>query len=213
MQGIDAFYHGLILFFAVHLLAGLHEFQILVSKTIGKTVHRILHSMITLFALYLITIGFTYRPLNIGYELFDWGYWVPVVTMPFSMMLLAGAFSSDIKRITRHPMLWAIVIFAASHLFANNDLGTIYLFGSFLAYGFIAMFTSDRKMRLGKPEKWAEVSAKTSIFPFLAIIQGKTNPPKGGAGRFAIGLGILLYVLLAFLHPFFTGMAIQGFYI
>lgn len=213
MAGIENMTLGLVLFFVIHLFAGTYILRNALTDIIGSTGYRLLHSAITLAGLYYIIIGFQDRPVDaLVYEVPSWGYRAPIFAMPFALMLVAGSRFRDIKRITRHPFLWGIWIWALSHLLANNDFGAVLLFGSFLAYSSFAFFTSDRKMRLKRPEEWEDIARTTSIIPFAAMIAGRSKPAKGGSGRFIVGLGLLMYILLAYLHPLLTGVAVVGFY-
>ena len=73
-----------------------------------------------------------------------WGHWLPIAVMPFSLVLLTAAYvPSNIKRFTRHPMLWSVFLWALAHLFANGDLPGVLLFGSFGVYAPIAMYSAN----------------------------------------------------------------------
>jgi uncharacterized membrane protein len=62
------------------------------------------------------------------------------------LTLLAAAYiPSGVKRVTRHPMLWATVIWAISHLFANGDLRSLLLFGSFGVWALFDMWSANRR--------------------------------------------------------------------
>ena len=52
--------------------------------------------------------------------------------MPFALILLAASFiPGNLKRLTAHPMLWSITLWALVHLLANGDLAGLLLFGGF----------------------------------------------------------------------------------
>src|SRR5436190_23585349 len=56
--------------------------------------------------------------------------------MWFSFVALAAAYSpaGKIKGLLRHPMLAGVKAWALAHLLVNGDLGSIVLFGGFLAW-------------------------------------------------------------------------------
>ena len=81
-------------------------------------------------------------------------YWVAKITMPVAFVLLVGGFmvknptnvgmsidsseqavemAKGVTRITRHPLQWAIILWAIGHIVANGDYVSVIFFGSFLA--------------------------------------------------------------------------------
>jgi uncharacterized membrane protein len=66
--------------------------------------------------------------------------------MPVALILLVAAFMpTNLKRFTRHPMLWGVTIWAAAHLLANGDLAGLILFGSFGAFSLFDMWSANRR--------------------------------------------------------------------
>ena len=61
------------------------------------------------------------------------------------MVLLAAAnIQTNIKKLTKDPMLIGILIWSFVHLIANRDLRTIILFGSFGVYALIDIIFSKK---------------------------------------------------------------------
>jgi uncharacterized membrane protein len=66
--------------------------------------------------------------------------------MPVALTLLVAAFMpTNLKRFTRHPMLWGVTIWAAVHLLSNGDLASLILFGSFGAFSLFDMWSANRR--------------------------------------------------------------------
>jgi len=66
--------------------------------------------------------------------------------MPVALMLLVAAFMpTNLKRVTRHPMLWGVTIWAAAHLLTNGDLASLILFGSFGVFSLFDMGSANRR--------------------------------------------------------------------
>lgn len=83
--------------------------------------------------------------------------------------------AKGVLRITRHPFLWGVAIWAFAHLFANGERFAIMLFG---AIGVMVLFGTrsiDRKGAQRDPENWAKFAAVTSNVPFAAIAQGRNR--------------------------------------
>lgn len=199
---------GLVLFFATHLELSVHESREFFIKRMGRNAYRGAHSLFSLGAMVLIVMGFMDRPIEDMWDAPAISAMAPVVVMPFVMMLFAGSMAKDdMARITRHPMSWAISLFAGAHLVANPDKASVMLFGSFLVYGFVAQWLSDRKARLSDPEAFAALAAKTSAIPFVALIQGRAGPKDKGLLKVILA-GFVAYFVLIYLHQYFAGVAL-----
>ncbi len=58
--------------------------------------------------------------------------------------------------VTRHPLLWALLIWALGHLLANGDLAHALVFGPFAAFAAVGMRAIDRRnQRLWGAREWA----------------------------------------------------------
>jgi uncharacterized membrane protein len=80
-----------------------------------------------------------------------------------------------IVRITRHPFLWGVALWALVHLIVNGDLASLILFGSLflLALGGTASIDAKRRRIFG--ENWNRFAQATSNLPFAAILAGRNN--------------------------------------
>jgi uncharacterized membrane protein len=87
-------------------------------------------------------------------------------------------------------MLAGVKLWAASHLLANGDLGSIILFGSFLGWSVFDRISLKRRTDPGAP-------------PI----------PVGGLGNdlIAVAVGLVAYLALAFaFHPIVIGVPVVG---
>lgn len=131
---------GLIVFLAIHLLPTAPQLRSGLVDRFGEGTYKIAFSVIALAGLVLIVVGYGkvqglpsknpdlwYPPL--------WTRHVAFALMPISFVLLAAAYiPSHIKRLTKHPMLVAVKIWAVAHLLANGDAASLLVFGSLLAF-------------------------------------------------------------------------------
>ena len=208
MEGFEVLVAGLALFFGFHVLVGIYETRTFMVNMLGINMYRMLHSVGAVAGLSLIVLGFMDRPMVPVYAVTSWGPTLTILVLPIAVIFLAGAKGfPDMLRVTRHPMLWGIVIWGFAHLAANGDKASVMLFGSFMIYGFVAMFLGDRKQRLSDAEAWQNTAAKTSVFPFIAIIEKRAIEPQGGI-RKPIIIGLVFYVILLLTHQYFTGIPI-----
>lgn len=80
-----------------------------------------------------------------------------------------------IHRVTRHPFLWGVALWAAVHLAFNLEPANLWFFGCFLVVAGYGTFSIDAKRaRLSGP-RWVPYAAKTSNVPFGAIAQGRNR--------------------------------------
>lgn len=80
-----------------------------------------------------------------------------------------------IVRITRHPFLWGVGLWAFVHLIVNGDLASLILFGSLLllALGGTAFIDAKRHRSFG--DQWSRFANATSNVPFAAIVTGRNQ--------------------------------------
>lgn len=105
-------------------------------------------------------------------------------------------------RITRHPFLWAVGLWAATHLIVNGDVAALILFGSFLVLAIGGTASIDAKRRRTFPERWPEFARVTSSVPFAAIARGanRLGPALAEMGAWRILAALFLYGVAFYLH-------------
>ena len=122
-----------------------------------------------------------------------WQTLVPIVVMPLAAWLLvaglaeANPLSISLRggdatepgpavAVTRHPVLWAFLLWAASHMVPNGDVVSLILFGgmAILALAGLAVVDRRARRRLGE-ERWKNLAATTSVVPFVALATGRAR--------------------------------------
>lgn len=105
-------------------------------------------------------------------------------------------------RITRHPFLWGVALWAATHLIVNGDVASLILFGSLLVLALGGPAAIDAKRRRKFPEAWPKFAQATSSVPFAAIARGgnRLAPAFGEIGVWRILAVIVLYAVAFYLH-------------
>src|SRR3546814_471469 len=159
------------------------------------------------------------------------GRGLPGIVMPFALFFavcglttpsptMAGARPPDdpgkdvtrgIMRITRHPFLTGVALWAAAHLLANGDTASAILFGGLLILAVGGMWHIDRRREQKFGAAWGPILMSTSAVPFAAIAGGRTRFDWAGIGLWRALLTIALYLALIFVHPIVFGVpAIPG---
>jgi uncharacterized membrane protein len=185
---------GLILFLGVHTLTTQRKLRAQLIAATGEGVYKIGYTLASFIGLALIIWGFAV------YRATGWiNVWNPPVVLkhitvalmlPAVILVIASYIRGRIYTTLKHPMLTGIKLWAAAHLLANGDLGSIVLFGSFLAWAVFDRISLKHRSDAGAP-------------PI----------PVGGPGNdlIAIAVGIVAYLALAFaFHPVVIGVPVVG---
>jgi len=157
-----------------------------------------------------------------------WTALVPVLVMPLATILLVAGYSTrnptavgmersaraddpapGILSVTRHPVMWAIGLWATGHLIANGDLSSVLFFGSLGALALGGTVLIDRKKQLALGSNWPRLTQVTSNLPFAALLTGRTKLRWSDIGLLRIAAGLLLYAVLYLAHPIITGLPVM----
>jgi uncharacterized membrane protein len=177
---------GLVLFLGTHAFTRFQSARNGVIANLGPLPYRGLYSLVVLAGFVLIIVGFgQYR--EDGYvQIWDPPLFLKhlayLLMMPVFVLLIATYAPGKIKAAVVHPMLAAVQFWALAHILVNGDLGSILLFGGFLAWGIFARLGQGKATRVAVP--W-------SIGDTIAII--------GGMGGWI--------VTLLWLHPILIGVS------
>lgn len=107
-----------------------------------------------------------------------------------------------ITRLTRHPVLLALALWAGLHLLPNGDLAHVILFGVLGGFAVAGRHLIDRrKRRLVGPQDWQ------------ALDRARRNAPWGHAPSSRAGLamrliaGVAMFAALLWAHPYVIGVS------
>jgi len=212
-------------FIVFHLVPAIGPVRRFLVRAMGLRMYVGLYSAVSIGLLTLVGLAYANADTDILWSQWPWTRWVPVVVMPFVCLLLIGtlteanplsvgvkanSFDPDhpgIVSVTRHPLIWALGLWAAAHLAPNGDTASVLLFGLFLALALAGLWSLDKKMRhsLGE-DRWRELSAPTSSVPFWAVIRGRMRLDVRGIGWLRMASALALYVGLVLLHPDVIGV-------
>ena len=157
-----------------------------------------------------------------------WTALVPVLVMPLAAILLVAGYSTrnptavgmersaraddpapGILSVTRHPVMWAIGLWAVAHLIANGDVSSVLFFGSLAVLALGGTVLIDRKKQLALGSNWPRLTQVTSNLPFAALLTGRTKLRWREIGLLRIAAGLLLYAVLYLAHPIITGLPVM----
>ena len=177
------------------MFVSFREARASVIGRVGLPLYRGLFAIVSLVGLALIIWGYAqYR----AHDLIQ--LWSPPAFMRhitaglvlFAVIFVVAAFvPSHIKTRLKHPMLAGVKTWALAHLLSNGDLGSILLFGTFLAWGVYARIAAKRRGDIGAAAKPAP--------------DGWTND------IIVVVLGAAIFLALGFwFHPYVIGAPVFG---
>ena len=193
-MGLWVMIAGLVLFLGVHTLTTQRDLRARLVASTGDGTYKIIYSLASAVGLALIVWGFAkYRAAGM-YPVWDpphaMRHLTAALMLPAVILVVASYLRGRIYATLKHPMLVGVKLWALAHLLANGDLGSIILFGSFLAWAVFDRISLKRRGDAGGP-------------PI----------PVGGATNdlIAIAVGVIAYLALAFaFHPVVIGVPVFG---
>jgi uncharacterized membrane protein len=182
---------GLLIFLATHVLTMLRGPRAALVGRLGEMGFKGAYSLVALVGFVLIVQG--YAAYRAGGYIPVWNpSWLAhlalLLNLPMFVLLVAAyAPVGWIKSRAKHPMLLAVKIWATAHLISNGDLGSVLLFGAFLAWAVAARISLKRR-------------------------PGAVDPPRTGFGAgdvVSLVAGLALYVaFVLWLHPLLIGVRV-----
>ena len=187
---------GLVVFLGTHLFTTARAPRAALIGRFGEGGYKVVYSVLSLIGIVLAAKGFgQYRAAGMI------EVWTPPVwTRHLALVLVLVAFIAfvaaylpgRIKRALKHPMLVGVKVWALSHLLANGDLGSMLLFGSFLAWAVIARISIKRRDEV--------------------VVHGgpatATASPRNDILAVAIGT-VAWFVFAKWLHPLLIGVVVM----
>lgn len=200
---------------------------VLVAR-IGETPFRVLYSLIAAGALTWLILAWADAPRTpLLWEAAGWLRWIPVLIMPLALILLVGGLSGPnptaagqerqlgaadgvrgVLRITRHPVQWAILLWALTHLAANGDAATILFTATIGLTSALGMVLIDRRKARDDPANWSAFAGASSVLPFAAIAAGRNRIAFGEIGVLRIAGALVLYGLAFHFHRWIAGVPV-----
>lgn len=112
---------------------------------------------------------------------------------------------SGLLKITRHPVQWGILMFAAGHMIANGDVASLIFFGTLVSLSFFGMLSMDQRRRAEADPRWATFMANTSMVPFAAMFAGRLRFTLADVNWVGLIAGTGLYLAVYWLHDMVSG--------
>ena len=213
------------LFFAgIHLGIAATAIRDRAIGILGKNGYMASFAVASVIGLGWLVTAYNWAPYLVTWGMFEW--WKPIaiiLMLPAALLVVIGLTTPNptsvaqegrvgqppqgIVRITRHPFLTGVALWALVHLICNGDVASLIFFATWAIVALAGTVSIDAKRRQLLGAAWEPFAAQTSIVPFAAIAAGRNRliPREIGLWRWAIAL--LAYVLMLGGHAPIIGVS------
>jgi uncharacterized membrane protein len=185
-------------------------------RRLGRGGYVFAFSVLSLAVIWWVADAYAAAPVVPLWTPEPWTRLVPLAVMPVACILFVGGFLAPnplslgrggkgfdperpgLLRLTRHPILWALILWSAAHLPPNGDAAAVMVFGAFLALSLPGPLVLDAKRRRQMDVEWHRLAANTSRPATLSPAEIGWPPVLGG---------LALFALLLALHPSVIGVS------
>ena len=102
--------------------------------------------------------------------------------------------------ITRHPMNWSFMIWAAVHTSISGSARNLIVAGGIFVLALAGSIGQDRKKARLIGETWRQWQARTSFVPFAGLLQGRVGWRSAFPGWIALIGGLILWAAATSYH-------------
>ncbi len=208
-------------FVASHFVLSAGPVRTRLVGRLGESTFLIGYSVVALAAFAWMSLAYARAPFEDLWGDPDWARWLALAVMPLAAVLLAAGVTTPnpgaagmgrllnedrppvgIQKVTRHPVMVAVALWAGLHLLANGDAASTILFGGLMALAVGGILHIEMRRRASGGAAWAAFAARSSVVPFAAILAGRARVTPGEVGWNRIAVGIVLYLAMLFGHRF-----------
>ena len=196
---------------------------------LGERGYRAIFSLLALVALVWLVMAWRAAPVVVLWEAGQGLRHLAAALMPLAFLLLVCAMTSPNPtvvgqrpdpdaaspavgaiRITRHPFMWGVTLWALLHLLANGDEGSLIFFGCLAVLALAGTFLIDARRTRENAPGWGVFLQATSNLPFAAILERRQKLHLNEIGLWRAALALAVYVVLFGLHPWLFGVGPLG---
>ncbi len=207
------------LFVGTHLVLS-HPLRAPLVRRIGEARFLGLYSLVALATfVWMVMAARAMPPEAPMWSTPGWGWMLAALTMFVASILLAGSFfgnpaspdparkltvperAAGVYAVTRHPMLWSFILWAAVHVLVWPTTRTLILSGAVALLSLVGARGQDRKKRRLLGDSWRGWMRHTAFVPFAGQIGGRIGWTAAWPGTRALALGIAIWLAATWLHP------------
>lgn len=179
---------GLAVFVLIHLVPSFPGFREGLISRVGGGAYKGIFSVLSILGIVLIVFGLKTADTVPWYDPPAWARGITYLLVFIALYLFAsnplGSAPSTAKYLTAHPLSWGLIFWSFGHLLSNGDKAHVILFGVFLAFGIVSIYSGNRRGQKPVLDKRPALAAELIFLVVVAAI----------------------YVGLFWGHRYFTGM-------
>ena len=216
-------------FLATHVGVSSTGLRDLLLARLGEPVYRAVYSVVALATLVWLCVAYGGAPYVALWPPTAAGSVLAIALMLPAVALLVGGVSTPnptaaaapsllradqpvlgMLKVTRHPVMWAIGLWAIAHLAVNGDLASLVLFGAIGGLALGGTLLIDARHRRREPDAYGRFCRLSSNLPGAAIARGRQRLTFGDLGWTRLLATLALYLLLFAIHPWLFGVGARG---
>ncbi|HSE78424.1 MAG TPA: NnrU family protein [Alphaproteobacteria bacterium] len=194
---------------------------------LGDNGFRAVYSTIAIASLAWLGVAYGAAPYVELWPQAHWARAVPTLVMPIALLLVVCGISQfnptvtgqgfrdvdgdpapGILKLTRHPVMWGLGLWALSHLPPNGDLASIILFGGLATLALGGTRAIDARRKREDPSGFARIAAVTANLPLAALLSQRQRLRFADIGLWRILIAAIVYVVLFHAHRWVAGVAL-----
>ena len=227
LESLDSLFAATVLFVGGHVLLSSLPIRGPLHRALGEQGFQAVYSLAMTGALLWMAAAYANAPIRVLWTAppeLAWG--TAGLTALASFLVVAGVTTRSVTmvggerfatgpqdpapgifRVTRHPFLWGVALWALGHLAVNGDAASVLFFGGFVVLSLGGMWHIDQRRQQTLGAAWGPIALTTSVVPFQAILAGRTHFDLKGIGWWRPLVAAALYALLVGLHPWLFGVS------
>jgi uncharacterized membrane protein len=181
--------------------------------TLGENGYRAAFALASVIGLGWLVTAYNRAPYLVTWGILEW--WKPIailLMLPASLLVVIGLTTPNptsvgqeggvgqppqgIVRITRHPFLTGVGLWALVHLIGNGDVASLIFFATWAIVALAGAISIDAKRRRLLGTAWEPFAAQTSIVPFAAIAAGRNRFAAREIGLWRWAAALAAYALM-----------------
>jgi uncharacterized membrane protein len=200
-------------------LALSHGFRTRLVQNVGEAGFTGLYSVVALVTFGWLILAYEAIDVSVPFWIAPRWWWITASgIMLFASILLVGSFvrnpafphprgakqatrpATGVFAITRHPMNWAVILWALVHLSVWWSPRNIIVAVGLLILAVAGSIGQDRKKRSVIGRAWQDWEARTSFVPFAGLLSGRIKWRSAAPGWIAVAGGTALWFAAAWIH-------------
>ena len=166
---------GLTIFIGIHLLPAFTGIRQRLVVRYGLFPYKGRYALIAMLGLVLMILGHLKAPWIPLWVPPEWGSTVAhLLMLPALILFVAAKLPGNIKRYTRHPMLWGVTLWAIGHIIANSDVASLIIFIGIGLFALFDMWSANRRgaaySTVRKSYGWDLLIIVVGVIGYLAIL-------------------------------------------